>query len=276
MSLSEYGDVQSAITDEDSVVGKCIEEHSRYIEEGYGLPKKRSKVLSLAQFGVTSDVICEVLGVSERMVREHWTLIHQGSVIPRHYGDVFGNAETSFKNLGTLEGMWAWPWQHAITVEYPDPDIGVNGRKTVYQDPYYHNVGGVDYLVVSETTRTQKGLETSEKSRRIVPGGEALARHLSSSAETPYEYEAAAHAIELTKGDANGEVAPEEVLGLTYNELPTLNGSAEGRHATFVEKFRDTEVTARGSKIDWDAVRDEENRPYPDLETTRTEQGLEP
>lgn len=274
MTSQTYTSPTDVLTDTESDFRTAIDEHTRYVEHTYALPAKRAFVLALSQFGVTPETMTEVLDISERMVRQHWSLIQTGGVIPQQYRDVFGTHHPEFSDLGSSDGIWPWPWHHVVTLNYEDPDLGATVRKTVYQDVYFHNHECTDYLVVSETTRQQQGSEKTTYTRSVYPSGESMARQLTSTADTPREYEAAAHVIELAKGDANGLVSPEEVLGLSYDDLPALDGVVSGPHAESVSLFDDTNVTHQPDHIDWGDVYTETTASYPMFEVQRTDHGL--
>ena len=101
-----------------------------------------------------------------------------------------------------------------------------------------------------------------------------MARHLTTTAETGWEFEAATHLIELNKGDSNGAVFPEESIGMSYEDLPTLKGRVSGPNASMAKHFNDTGVSWQESHIDWDYV-EGDDRSWPSLpEVRRTEAGL--
>lgn len=278
MSESAYASPVDVLLDEESTARTMVDRHRRYIEEAYGLPEQRSRVLALAQFGATPAMICDVLDAGERAVRKHWSLLHEKGANPEHYGDVFGFDAPAFGAIGSAERIWPWPWTHAVSLDYDDPETNTANRIAVYRDPHLSSPGAADYLVVRDETRRRSGRETTARERNVYPGGEAMARHLSSTAETPMEYRATGLVTELAKGDANGQIRPEDVLGIGYDALPAVSGTLRGRAADAAGILRDDvadRLTAKPGRVDWDYVDGDETLDlFAEPEIQRTDEGL--
>lgn len=279
MSAEPYSDPVEVLTDEDSVAHESVCQHTRYVEEAYCLPEKRSAVLALAQFGATPSTISAVLDVGERTVHKHWTLLHRKGANPEHYGDIFGSLTPAFNEVGSTDGIWLWPWTHIVSIDYDNPNTGTTSRLSAYYDPYLSAFGSTEYLVVQDTIRDQCGRELVDRERRVYAGGEMLARHLSLEAETPLDYRAIGVLIELVKGDANGQVRPDDVFGIGYDELPRVSGTVRGRAADVVNLFRDNiaeNLTTDTGHIDWGYVSndDDDIGVFDTVEVRRTDSGL--